>query len=86
MAYENKKKYAIVIDNSGDSSVFRIRYIHTLIWHDSEESIWMAVTMDNNYNKPDVQNARLEYIDDDSMFESIRETQLEVLVKERFQK
>ena len=72
--YDNKKEY---ITN------YVVSVIKKNIEYDNETN-HLVVTMENSYNEPDERGCTLEEININDFFETEKEAQTEILIRERF--
>ncbi len=64
-----------------------IRYVSTFVREHINydyKTTHLVVTMDNQHNPPCLKGCRLEEIDSNSFFETKKECQIEILIRERF--
>ena len=78
----SKQQWFIAETKDGDNPKYDIRWVHTIVRQ--EEDSLFCVTMENSYNSPDSRNAKLEWLDQSRMFETVKEAQMEIIRLERF--
>ena len=79
---ELNKRYFITCDRSADRVVYGIRYVHMIVRED--EDMLFCVTMENHHNAPGSGNSKLEWVDPIDAFETVKEAQMEIIRRERF--
>ena len=65
---------------------FEIRYAHSLISVNEydDATTFLVVSMQNNFNRPCRSNSKLEEINKNNFYPTLKDAQIELLIKERF--